>query len=883
MFGIRRLKKKSQSMEAQGFGILIPRKLSEGDINAISTKPTTVLQDSLLLQEKPDQNVSGMELHSTRHPNDEGANVAAASSKCCARRADLRRSYTLDSGQKKFSEKRDRKIHQKPKGTNEYVVESRDTLNAVALKFDTTPNELVQLNKLFSQMIVPGQVLYVPDKICISSEDSSPSISPVSPLSPTSSEADIDKDQDHTAGEVGDDNNPPALVSNPGHHPRAVSSTSEEEEALNERFLKINCKYITHGKGIVGGVLLVTPNNIMFDPHKTDSLVLENGCEEYGIMCPLEEVTSASLYRDIANPQLKMNFSVTDDWESKGLKQSTSAASRVERSPGMDQDIRLPETGTDSASTAPRSTDVSMSEEVFTESELSPIREETASSEELEASGQRKDCIEIHEGSQSAGEENGHATASVGGFEKGPKTEEWIDQSGINFELDLSLNKKTNGCTAGSISAGDTNTSAILRPGDDSTSDKVGDKDRRSDSDTVGESDSITTDVTVLSDEGRKQRMTTGADGESQHELENLRKLWKSHVFEEPQCELNASPAPQLSTTVSTKGFAGKRTRGPIMFLCLRVCKPMIKTFVSHIKAVMQQYAQRDTEPEYWFAVPQERSDHLLAFFVQWTPEAYSLEGSEAGSDGGFVVLPKPKELEMIDDYYQDPLGKEWEVVSVNEYHHRIDELNAEELHNLCERLKIVTTNESKRRGHVAVASMDVGPDANKPTLKADSAILEPEHIEKLAVELPPRTVGYPWTLLYSTSKHGMSLKTLYRTMTNTDAPVLLVIKDTDKQVFGALASDPFKVSDHFFGTGETFLFAFNPAFKSYKWTGENMFFIKGDMDSLAIGGGSGQFGLWLDEDLYHGRSHFCKTFNNDTLSKKEDFFIQELECWVFE
>lgn len=38
-------------------------------------------------------------------------------------------------------------------------VESRDTLNSIALKFDTTPNELVQLNKLFARAVVPGQVL----------------------------------------------------------------------------------------------------------------------------------------------------------------------------------------------------------------------------------------------------------------------------------------------------------------------------------------------------------------------------------------------------------------------------------------------------------------------------------------------------------------------------------------------------------------------------------------------------------------------------------------------------------------------------------------------------------------------------------------------------
>ncbi|UYV65899.1 hypothetical protein LAZ67_3005842 [Cordylochernes scorpioides] len=45
-----------------------------------------------------------------------------------------------------------------PKNTVEYVVQASDTLSGVAARFETTPSELANLNRLASRMIFPGQI-----------------------------------------------------------------------------------------------------------------------------------------------------------------------------------------------------------------------------------------------------------------------------------------------------------------------------------------------------------------------------------------------------------------------------------------------------------------------------------------------------------------------------------------------------------------------------------------------------------------------------------------------------------------------------------------------------------------------------------------------------
>ncbi|XP_062320734.1 nuclear receptor coactivator 7 [Osmerus eperlanus] len=174
-----------------------------------------------------------------------------------------------------------------------------------------------------------------------------------------------------------------------------------------------------------------------------------------------------------------------------------------------------------------------------------------------------------------------------------------------------------------------------------------------------------------------------------------------------------------------------------------------------------------------------------------------------------------------------------------------------------------------------------VEPEDLLPVLLDPSQLLDERHIESLANHMPVRTQGYPWRLVYSTAVHGTSLKTLYREMAEVDSPVLLVIKDMEHKVFGAFSSDPFRVSNYCYGTGETFLYSFSPEFQAYRWSGENCYFVRGHLDSLQIGGGGGSFGLWLDSDLYQGSSFACSTFQNQQLSSKQDFKVLALEVWT--
>ncbi|XP_026942881.1 nuclear receptor coactivator 7 isoform X2 [Sagmatias obliquidens] len=853
------------------------------------------------------------------------------------RRTELKRYYSIDDNQNKTHDKKEKKmVVQKPQGTMEYTAGSQDTLNSIALKFNITPNKLVELNKLFTHTIVPGQVLFVPDANFPSSTLRLSSSSPGATVSPSSSDAEYDK-------------LPDADLARKALKPieRVLSSTSEEDEPGVVKFLKMNCRYFTDGKGVVGGVMIVTPNNIMFDPHKSDPLVIENGCEEYGLICPMEEVVSIALYNDISHMKIKDALPSPGEWEDLASEKDINPFSKFkslnkekrqqngERTITSDSKSTRPlEKSTEHTEKKPSDSSVSdklkklefSAEAIKRSAAVAKVSKELSDTQaafesiakENSLLGEEDDFVDLEELSSQNDSGMDKRDSSKECLSLDPaelrKTKSQIISSTMEMQVQSALNFSETECDAelkgtldletcekqdimpevdkqsGSPESQVENTLNIHEDLDkvklieyylnkNKEGSQLPDNLQKAELSDGKSIEPVGIDITLSSSlpqagdppiEGNEQADKTWVKERAPLPLqlgssteENMNKVDPDSSLE-PTLD-NSCQGAQMDNKSEIQLWLLKRIQVPIedilpskeeksktppMFLCIKVGKPMRKSFATHTAAMVQQYGKRRKQPEYWFAVPRERVDHLYTFFVQWSPDVYGKDAKEQG----FVVVEK-EELNMIDNFFSEPTTKSWEIITVEE---------------------------AKRRKSTCSYYEDED-EAALPILQPHSALLENMHIEQLARRLPARVQGYPWSLVYSTLEHGTSLKTLYRKSASLDSPVLLVIKDMDNQIFGAYATHPFKFSDHYYGTGETFLYTFSPNFKVFKWSGENSYFINGDISSLELGGGGGRFGLWLDADLYHGRSNSCSTFNNDILSKKEDFIVQDLEVWTFE
>ncbi|XP_077408870.1 nuclear receptor coactivator 7b isoform X2 [Vanacampus margaritifer] len=744
-------------------------------------------------------------------PNDSEANKKAGVPRTTSAKAPAGSADGFKSHNPAKREKR------RPPGTVDFIVGPKDSLNSIALNFNVTPNKLVQLNKLFCRSVYPGQKLFVPD------------------VSRTPSDFQTDSEASLANASSVETAQSSSVRTGRSARPlqRQLSPNSEDESPATVKFIKMSCKYFTDGMGVVGGVLIVTPNNIMFDPHKSDPLVIEHGCEEYGLICPMEEVVSVALYDDVSRMKLKDALPSRRPFCHCQLKM-TSQSLRA-RPIATHVGLILSDLPQDLCPVyRPGEW-----EQLPSERDLNPFRRyqtpdagkqpiildelESALLETVSADGEQTDKSPSDEGfTELEPAVNGSAEEAEGVSSEEPGGE----RRAQSRKLPLC---QTKGKAEDDVDEGLAHNSSV----EDGES-------IQSSSETIQEK--TTTRVAECA-EGEESTATPPRP----EQLSEEDRRRESYDAEVKSWLMDRIRAPIKDMLLSSE----EKSKNPPMFLCFKVGKPMRKSFASgRTSSPAHSLGSSRKKPEYWFAVPQERVDHLYAFFVQWSPDVYGKEAREQG----FVVVEKD-ELDMIDNFFSDPASCSWEIITVDE---------------------------AKRRQSFGSCDGELAADG-LPLMTDASNLLQDTHVEKLSCRLPARVQGCLWRLAYSTGQHGTSLKTLYRNLLDVDSPVLMVIKDADSQIFGAFSTHPFRVSEHCYGTGETFLYSFCPEIKVYRWTGDNSYFVKGNIDSLQMGGGGGQLGLWLDAELYRGTTTKCATFNNQPLSSRQDFNIHSLEVWSFQ
>lgn len=247
-------------------------------------------------------------------------------------------------------------------------------------------------------------------------------------------------------------------------------------------------------------------------------------------------------------------------------------------------DSRVHDTGNDSASTAPRSTEESLSEDVFTESELSPIREELVSSDELR---QDKSSGASSESVQTINQTSADCLTIIS------------DSNEAAGDLKPSAEMIVNVKQFGTQSLGSESAEMLIKRGQDPCENivdvlqqplqgshgseeqaKAAERGNNQDSsfgrEPGGES-SMEGESLYCEDTTESQKKETASKGhvvreqtqESEAEVEKLRKLWKTHTMQQTkQQRENMHQDSQKEISLKTVTAGDGQLEGESVFLC---------------------------------------------------------------------------------------------------------------------------------------------------------------------------------------------------------------------------------------------------------------------------------------------------------------------------
>lgn len=822
-----------------------------------------------------------------------------------------------------------------PRWTDEYTVKENDTLVSIAANFDIIPTMLKKINRLTVNYVYPGQILRVPPGPAKASSQCQSTVSAASCSMSLSEQAVAGAASPKPLLDGGDQ----LLGTGAGSGSdlrggTRMTSAAEPDTSRTTadacQFVKLNAKYITECDGTVSGTLLVTPNAIMFDPHLSDRFVIEYGAELYGVMVPVDMVMSAAIYQDaeammyerehkdnptIPKPDVYHGEAVTENSVACALGKTVSSASRDKLPlsasaaeagpPGSNSMPSLPLGPKDRGTTALRDTGCDEAQLTMTSDTdgnrlihmllssidgqpVLPTTQQWAAKPQVTTGAAR---IGSCEGDQlddvlfgltaeveCDGEDLAPKDSVLISVTAAPSAAQVIRPSGVSAtalihaaDADLSedverhglpipkaLPRRHSGPWPSDISAAASAASFFTPPGlqtfVDYASGLFASSDSKANSLQTG---ALASEKLALhsSEAAPEPHLDPSAEPHQLHPSPSAGS--RSCRFKSEVCD--KSDIFQVVDELLVKQTDGKLGSVKPLYLCLKVGVPLNKGPV-HASHPIESYNQQQ-KPVYWFSIPIDKAPALYAFFVQWTADVYDA-GDFDPAERGFVAISEESPSVRAETFcighpkhnrkLVRQLTKDWEIISISELRTR------------------QTLSESEN-------------NLPLPTMDTQSTIMTDDHLRELVEALPLRLDGCPLHLVFGTEQHGFSLSKMYRNMHDIDSPILLLIQDTDDHVFGAFLSTPFNIQEHFCGTGESFLFTFVGGFKAYSWTGENSLFCRGCVENLWIGSGDGTFGLYLDGDIYKGRTQHCKTYNNDPLTGgPEEFVVNRMEAWYF-
>ena len=169
------------------------------------------------------------------------------------------------------------------------------------------------------------------------------------------------------------------------------------------------------------------------------------------------------------------------------------------------------------------------------------------------------------------------------------------------------------------------------------------------------------------------------------------------------------------------------------------------------------------------------------------------------------------------------------------------------------------------------------------PRLDIKSEILSNNQLKELHLYFPYFLQYSSLNKLFSLSQDGTALKSLYKKCEGIKY-TLLIIKDKEKNIFGAFATDVLDPSGTFTGTVDSFLYTFyqEEQIHIYKATQLNDNYIFCDFEQICFGNSDDKFSLALKNNLLDGYTAMTDTYKNKPLNGGDKFSIVNLEIYGF-